>query len=42
MMLSRKRKRRILVADDDDDFLRVTRAILEYAGFLIDTAENGE
>ena len=41
-MLLRKRKKKILVADDDEDFLRVARAILEHAGFTIDTAENGE
>ena len=41
-MLFRKRKKKILVADDDSDFLGVTRAILEYAGFAIDTAANGE
>jgi CheY-like chemotaxis protein len=41
-MLFKKRKKKILVADDDGDFLRVTQAILEYAGFAIDTVENGE
>jgi CheY-like chemotaxis protein len=41
-MLLRKRKKRILVADDDEDFLRVARAILEHAGFIVETAENGE
>ena len=41
-MLLRKQKKRILVADDDSDFLGVTRAVLEFAGFAVDTAENGE
>ena len=41
-MLFRKGKKKILVADDDSDFLGVTRAILEHAGFAIDTAANGE
>lgn len=40
-MLSRKSKKRILVVDDDSDFLGVTRAVLEFAGFMIDSAENG-
>jgi len=41
-MLWRKRKKKILVADDDSDFTGVIRAILEHAGFAIDTASNGE
>ncbi len=40
-MLLRNSKKRVLVADDDKDFLGVTRAILESAGFKVDTAENG-
>ena len=40
-MLLRNGKKRVLVADDDKDFLGVTRAILEFAGFKVDTAENG-
>ncbi|UCD57711.1 MAG: response regulator [Candidatus Hydrogenedentota bacterium] len=30
------------MADDDKDFLNVTRSVLEFAGFKVDTAENGE
>ena len=41
-MLLKKQKKKILVADDDIDFLGVTRAILEFAGFAVDAAENGE
>lgn len=41
-MAFRKRKKKILVADDDDDFTEVARAILEHAGYAIDTASNGE
>ncbi len=41
-MIFKKRKKRILVADDDPDFVSVVRAILEHAGFTIDTAENGD
>ena len=41
-MLFRKGKKKIFVADDDGDFLAVIRAILEHAGFAVDTAENGE
>jgi len=41
-MIFQKRKKKILVADDDSDFLRVSQAILEYAGFEIDTAEDGK
>jgi CheY-like chemotaxis protein len=41
-MLLGKRKKKVLVADDDGDFLRVTRALLEHAGFVVDTAEDGE
>lgn len=41
-MAFRKRKKKVLVADDDGDFTGVVRAILEHAGFAIDTASNGE
>ena len=41
-MAFRKRKKKILVADDDSDFTSVIRAVLEHAGFAIDTASNGE
>ena len=41
-MLLRKNKKRILVADDDVDFLSAIRAVLEFGGFRVDTAENGE
>jgi CheY-like chemotaxis protein len=41
-MAFRKRKKKILVADDDNDFTEVARAILEHAGYTIDTASNGE
>ena len=41
-MAFRKRKKKILVADDDSDFTGVVRAVLEHAGFAIDTASNGE
>jgi DNA-binding response OmpR family regulator len=41
-MAFRKRKKKVLVADDDSDFTGVVRAILEHAGFAIDTASNGE
>lgn len=35
-------KKIILIADDNKDFLSVTRALLELAGFRIETAKNGE
>ena len=38
----RKRKKRVLVADDDEDVLSVTRAVLDFAGFKVDTAGDGE
>jgi CheY-like chemotaxis protein len=38
----RKGKKRILVADDDEDFLSAMRAVLEFGGFRVDTAEDGE
>jgi DNA-binding response OmpR family regulator len=41
-MAFRKRKKKVLVADDDGDFTGVVQAILEHAGFAIDTASNGE
>ena len=41
-MAFRKRKKKILVADDDTDFTSVVRAILDHAGFAIDTVSNGE
>jgi len=41
-MLLGKRKKRILVVDDDEDFLSVVRTVLEFAGFRVDTAPNGE
>ena len=41
-MIFRNRKKKILVADDDSDFTGVIRAILEHAGFTIDTASDGE
>jgi len=41
-MLFRKSKKRVLVADDDEDFLNVIRSVLEFAGFAVDTAEDGE
>jgi DNA-binding NtrC family response regulator len=41
-MIFKKSKKRILVADDDQDFLSVTRAVLEFAGFRVDTVEDGK
>ena len=41
-MIFKKSKKRILVADDDQDFLSVTRAVLEFAGFRVDTVESGK
>ncbi len=41
-MQFRKGKKRILVADDDEDFLSAIRAVLEFGGFRVDTAEDGE
>ena len=41
-MLFGNRKKKILVADDNEDFLRVMEAILEHAGYTIDTADDGE
>jgi len=41
-MLLGKRKKRILVVDDDEDFLSVVRTVLEFAGFRVDTAPDGE
>jgi len=41
-MVFGKRKKKILVADNDIDFLSVVEAILEHAGYAIDTAEDGE
>lgn len=40
-MLFRKRKQKILVADGDGDFVSVVTAVLEHAGYTVDTAENG-
>jgi CheY-like chemotaxis protein len=42
-MPSKHGKKRVLVAHNDDkDFLNVTRSLLEFAGFRVDTAENGK
>ena len=30
------------MADDDEDFLTVIRSVLEFAGFAVETAEDGE
>ena len=41
--MQRKRsKKRILVADDNKDFLSVTQSLLEFAGFSVETAKDGE
>ena len=41
-MALRNSKKRVLVADDDQDLLSVTKSVLEFAGFKVDTAVNGE
>lgn len=41
-MSAERRKKRILVADDDEDLLNVTRSILEFAGYKVDTARDGK
>jgi len=41
-MFPTNRKKRILVAGNDSGFLVVTRAVLKFEGFAVDTAENGE
>ncbi len=35
-------KKRILIADDNKDFLSIMRTVLEFAGFSVETAEDGE
>ncbi len=42
MLFKKNNKRRVLVADDDEDFLSAIRAVLEFAGFKVDTADDGE
>lgn len=41
-MALRNSKKRVLVADDDPDLLSVTRSVLEFAGFKVDTADDGK
>lgn len=41
-MALKNSKKRVLVADDDQDLLSVTKSVLEFSGFKVDTAVNGE
>jgi DNA-binding response OmpR family regulator len=41
-MLLEDNRKRILIADDNRDFLRIMQSILEFAGFNVETAEDGE
>lgn len=41
-MIFRRKKKRILVADDDEDFRSAMRAVLEFAGYKVQTAGDGK
>jgi DNA-binding response OmpR family regulator len=41
-MLLKDNRKRILIADDNKNFLNVMQSILEFAGFNVETAEDGE
>ena len=41
-MFLKKNKKRILVADDDKDFLGAAQTTLEFGGFRVDVAVDGE
>ena len=41
-MLLEDNRKKILIADDNKKFLNIMQSILEYAGFSVETAEDGE
>lgn len=41
-MIFKKGRKRVLVVDDDQDFRNVMEAVLDFAGFKVETVGNGE